>query len=296
MANSGSVGSAFYHRYEFVASDHITQLKREGLNRYAYLFMIPLINRLSEKYSFNREINDERIKREKLLLPITDDGEIDFQFMSSFMRQIETDILGTTLNVFRKRLSDNSLNISKLGGVIWEAFNFVDIFQIKKGFYNKKPPCYEYGNIPFIGASDSNNGFTGFTTYSSIEENSKVGYGRNEPIEQKIYKGNAICVTNNGSVGYAYYQQHPFTCTHDVNPLYLKDRELNRHIAMFLISCIEKQRVCFTYARKWRPKRMVKSRLMLPVNADGHPDWDFMEQYMRNVESNELLKIIKHIA
>ena len=41
---------------------------------------------------------------------------------------------------------------------------------------------------------------------------------------------------------------------------------------------------------------MVKSRLMLPVNADGHPDWDFMEQYMRNVESNELLKIIKHIA
>ena len=65
---------------------------------------------------------------------------------------------------------------------------------------------------------------------------------------------------------------------------------------MFLISCIEKQRVCFTYARKWRPKRMVKSRLMLPVNADGRPDWDFMEQYMRNVESNELLKIIKRIA
>lgn len=97
-------------------------------------------------------------------------------------------------------------------------------------------------------------------------------------------------------MGYAYYQQHPFTCTHDVNPLYLKNRKLNRHLAMFLISCIEKQRVCFTYARKWRPKRMVKSRLMLPVNADGRPDWDFMEQYMRNVESNELLKIIKHIA
>ena len=59
LANSGSVGSAFYHRYEFIASDHVTQLKREGLDKYAYLFMIPLINRLSEKYSFNREINDE---------------------------------------------------------------------------------------------------------------------------------------------------------------------------------------------------------------------------------------------
>ena len=116
LANSGSVGSAFYHRYEFIASDHVTQLKREGLDKYAYLFMIPLINRLSEKYSFNREINDERIKREKLLLPVTDADDIDFQFMSSFMRQIENDILGTTLSVFKNRLKDNKLSVSDLGG------------------------------------------------------------------------------------------------------------------------------------------------------------------------------------
>lgn len=103
LANSGSVGSAFYHRYEFVASDHVTQLKREGLDKYAYLFMIPLINRLSEKYSFNREINDERIKREKLLLPVTDAGEIDFQFMSSYMKSIEEDILGTVLDIYKDR-------------------------------------------------------------------------------------------------------------------------------------------------------------------------------------------------
>lgn len=295
LANSGSVGSAFYHKYEFIASDHVTQLKREGLDKYAYLFMIPLINRLSEKYGFNREINDERIKREKLLLPVTDSGDIDFQFMSSFMKQIETDILGTTLAALKNRNKCNALINKELIDVTWGTFNFTDIFFIGNGFYNKKPPCYENGTIPFIGASDSNNGFTGFTTYSSIESNSKVGYGKNEPIEQKIFKGNAICVTNNGSVGYAYYQQHPFTCTHDVNPLYLKDQRLNKHIAMFLISCIESQRVCFTYARKWRPKRMVKSKLMLPITIEGQPDWDFMEQYMRNIESAQLLSYLSSI-
>ena len=63
LANSGSVGSAFFHKYEFVASDHVTKLKRDGLDKYAYLFLIPLVSRLSEKYSFNREINDDRIKR-----------------------------------------------------------------------------------------------------------------------------------------------------------------------------------------------------------------------------------------
>lgn len=113
IANSGSVGSAFFHQYEFVASDHVTQLKRKGLDKYAYLFMVPIINRLSEKYSFNREINDERIKREKLLLPVNKEGEIDFGFMSSFMQDVEADILKTTLKVFKKRLNANE---NKMGG------------------------------------------------------------------------------------------------------------------------------------------------------------------------------------
>lgn len=105
LANSGSVGCAFYHQYTFVASDHVTKLKRTGLDKYAYLFMIPIINRLSEKYSFNREINDERIKREKLLLPATDKGEIDFAFMSAFMKDVEHNILNTSLKIFEKRLN-----------------------------------------------------------------------------------------------------------------------------------------------------------------------------------------------
>ena len=36
--------------------------------------------------------------------------------MSSFMKQIETDILGITLATFNNRLKDNELNINKLGG------------------------------------------------------------------------------------------------------------------------------------------------------------------------------------
>lgn len=113
IANSGSVGSAFFHQYEFVASDHVTQLKRDGLDKYAYLFMIPLINRLSEKYSFNREINDNRIRREKLILPATVAGEIDFVFMSNFMKEVEQDILSTTLKIFKDRLN---VNKTQMGG------------------------------------------------------------------------------------------------------------------------------------------------------------------------------------
>ena len=134
----------------------------------------------------------------------------------------------------------------------WKEFNFTDIFEIKNGFYNKKPEQEDNGNIPFIGATDSNNGVTEFYTVENINKSSKTGDKNNVDISKKLFSGNCICVTNNGSVGYAYYQKSKFTCSHDVNPLYLKNYKLNKELAMFLIAAIEKQRVCFTYSRKWQ--------------------------------------------
>lgn len=64
--NSGSVGKTFYHKYEFIASDHVTALKSDRLNEYSYLFVATIVQRLENKYSFNREINDMRINKEKL--------------------------------------------------------------------------------------------------------------------------------------------------------------------------------------------------------------------------------------
>ncbi|EAC8327220.1 restriction endonuclease subunit S [Listeria monocytogenes] len=166
----------------------------------------------------------------------------------------------------------------------WKEFYFPEIFEIKGGFYNKKPLADNEGRIPFIGATDSNNGITQFNTYNNIEKTSKTGDINNASIDKKIFKENCIVVTNNGSVGYAYYQKYNFTCSHDVNPLYLRNRELNEDIAKFLIAAIEEQRVCFTYIRKWRPKRMKVSKLMLPVDNNGKPDYDYMESYIKSLK------------
>lgn len=171
---------------------------------------------------------------------------------------------------------------------MWGEFLFIDIFEIKKGFYNKKPESLGNGTIPFLGATANNNGITGYYTYAEIESSSRIGYGSNEPIEMKLFKKNCIAVTNNGSVGHAYYQQEDFTCSHDINPLYLKDYDLNEALAKFLITCIEMQKVCFQYSRKWRPKRMIKSKILLPINNEGNPDYFFMEQYILQKEVYKL--------
>ena len=88
LANSGSVGACFYEPFEFIASDHVTHLKNNDLNEYQYLFISAMLNRLSEKYNFNREINDMRISREKVLLPVDETGEPHWSFMENHARNI----------------------------------------------------------------------------------------------------------------------------------------------------------------------------------------------------------------
>lgn len=89
LANSGSVGSCFYHHYEYIASDHVTALTCENADEYIYKFMATIIGRLEEKYSFNREINDKRISREKLFLPIDNNGNPYWEYMSNYVKRLE---------------------------------------------------------------------------------------------------------------------------------------------------------------------------------------------------------------
>ena len=93
LANSGSVGKTFYHNYEFIASDHVTALKSPKLNKYSYLFIATIIQRIEEKYSFNREINDRRINKEKIVLPVDDFGNPDYAFMEQYIKEREQQII-----------------------------------------------------------------------------------------------------------------------------------------------------------------------------------------------------------
>ena len=280
LANSGSVGSTFYHHYEFIASDHVTQLKRDGLDKYAYLFMIPLINRLSEKYSFNREINDERIKREKFLLPVTENNDIDFAFMSLFMKQIEEDILGTTLSVFKERLKDNLLNCSDLqtGGVNWKTFKVEEILNIENCKCSKVSALSD-GEMPYIGATTNNNGVCRF-----VEKNDKY-----------ITKGNCIVFVcdGEGSIGLSIYKHEDFigSTTLKVG----RCEQLNKYNAMFITTVADTVRGKYNFGYKRNEKNLKRETITLPVTPTGHPDWEFMENYMRHQESKQILQYLsKH--
>ena len=177
----------------------------------------------------------------------------------------------------------------------WKAFRFDKIFDIKKGYYNKKPPHHSIDEVPvpFIGATEFNNGVTSFHDIDDI-----LLYSRNgeenpyEPKTRKLFQPNCITVSNNGSVGNAFFQPKQFTCSHDVNPLYLLGRKMSPELGIFLSTVIEVDRYRWGYGRKWRPKRMPDSIIKLPIDSAGNPDWDHMAKFVRSLSHSENLSAV----
>jgi hypothetical protein len=139
-----------------------------------------------------------------------------------------------------------------------------DLFVIKKGKRLTKADMIP-GNTNFLGAISENNGVR-------------------EKIETNFtWEANCITVNYNGSVGEAFYQSEPFWASDDVNVLYPKDWPLNKYIAMFIITIIKTNRFKFSYGRKWTKEKMSESYIKLPTTADGAPDFNFMESYIKSL-------------
>lgn len=289
---NGSVAEAFYQEFEFWATDDVNVLyPKFNLNRNIAIFLCVLIHKEKFRYNYGRKWNKEVMEKSVIYLPSLPNGIPDWRSIDNYMQSL---LLKAPINIamaYEQRVCDRALSNNKirLSPAEWKWFRFDDIFIIKKGFYNKKPDPVPNGRIPFIGATDSNNGITSMCDLDTIKTSTKTGNGSNSPLSEKIFKPNCITVSNNGSIGYAFYQDKPFTCSHDVNPLYLKDYPLNKYIALFLCTVIEVERYRWAYGRKWRPARMPGSKIKLPVTADGKPDWRMMENYIKSLSYSKLL-------
>lgn len=110
LANSGSVGTCFYHPYDFVASDHcmIIWLKDKELTENIAIFLTAIFQKLKSKYAFDKEINDQRLRFEIIYLPVYKNGKIAFDFMESFMENLRQKNPQKLLSYYHQKLSNLS--------------------------------------------------------------------------------------------------------------------------------------------------------------------------------------------
>lgn len=263
--------SSFVQVSEFYTGQNVAVLIPKSLmNIEKKLFYCYCIEKNRYKYSaFGREAN-KTLK--ELLVPSLDE-----------IPKIYSQIKIPDFSKKTGKVIESSINLNTKD---WKEYSYGELFEIRGGYYNKKPEHLVSGNIPFIGATRENNGITELYSEDDISAFYKEGSMKEDDYDNKIFSGNCITVLNNGaSVGYAFYQERDFTCSHDINVLYLKNTEMTEAIAMFLITIIEMEKYRWNYGRKWRPKRMPESIIKLPSKkvADRFvPDWEYMDRFVKN--------------
>lgn len=276
----GSVGYANYMSMDFIGTTDIVAGYNENINEYTGPFIATVASLERPKFSYGRKWK-KFLKNTELYLPVDGSGNPDWQFMETYIKSLHHKPLTTA----SKRPLTPKLEVD-----LWTKFALEDIFVLKGGFYNKKPEHSKAGKIPFLASTECNNGVTELYDISDIEGWDKVG-NVDCTLDKKMYEGNSIAVTVNGSVCNAFYQSEPFTCSHDITVLYLKQYKLNVYIAMFLCTIIEQDKCKWSYGRKPHDvKKFGKSVIKLPSTPEGEPDWQFMEDYIKSLPYGDRIK------
>lgn len=203
----------------------------------------------------------DRVRNLRVKLPSTPDGDPDWAYMESYMANLETKVAESlTLLQAAKDAEKKKVDTRE-----WGSFALGTLFNIVKGKRLTKAEM-KSGKTPFIGSSALNNGCTAM-----------IGNDKNQHPE------NTITVCYNGSVGETFYQDQPYIASDDVNVLYPKFT-MNRQIALFIVPLIKGVSSRYDYIDKWKKEAMEADKIYLPVDKNGDPDWDYMEEYMKMVQ------------
>jgi hypothetical protein len=90
VARNGSVGSAFYHSYNYCASPDDIRIfnPKFKLNKYIGIFLCALIEKDKYRFAYGRKFGTKRMKIAQIKLPITKDGRPDWQFMEDYIKSL----------------------------------------------------------------------------------------------------------------------------------------------------------------------------------------------------------------
>lgn len=276
-------GKAFYHDYKFVgrggAGSAINILYNDNLDNYTGLFISQLIEKSSKtKASYGVQLNGNRLKNLKFLLPVDQNGTPHWDYMRLFMQKIEKENIEKSLE-YIYRITNVLKDKYELSTTQWNEYFIEEICEIKSGVRLTKNNQID-GLIPFVGSIDSNNGITNFikNVNNSLDEN-------------------ILGVNYNGSVVETFYHSYNSVFSDDVKRVCFKEKHYNNeYTLLFLKQMIIQQKEKYQYGYKFNGKRMSRQKIMLPSTTDGTPNYDFMEKYMIIQEINTIKNSLDYLT
>ena len=153
----------------------------------------------------------------------------------------------------------------------WKEFKVSDVF-VKKHTKHYITIPEKQGDIAVVTCQSVNNGIAKYCE-----------------VEPETILENAITVSTNGICFDCFFHDYKFAISRNVEVLF--SPFLNFKNALFIIAILKKQQKKYSYGNKPRNNIVWNTKIKLPVDTNGNPDWDFMENYIQNLLKQEILKL-----
>lgn len=166
----------------------------------------------------------------------------------------------------------NDKNNISLDNKDWDAFRIYDIFNYLRG-KRQTEKSRKKGEIPYYSASQNNNGLTDTISNPTFTINT-----------------NAIIYSTFGD---AYYVEKNFSTSDEIT--ILTNSNLNKYNGLFISTCLYQNKSKYSFGRKAFSNKISKDKIMLPIDEDGNPDWDFMEKYAKYIYLEKIKNYINYL-
>ena len=256
VAVSGSVLSTFYQPKPYYSGrDLYVLIPKKDFSPIEMLFYAKCISTNKYRYSYGRQAN--KTLRD-ILLPRTPPTKL-INDLSTFKNELSEKLKQSS--ILKKTINLDTTN--------WLLFPLLKLFIIKGSKTTPKQTLEKIGKgiYPYVTTQSTNNAIEDF--YDEYTE-----------------EGNVLTI-DSAVVGYCSYQALKFSASDHVEKLAPKF-EMNKYIAMFLVTIINLEQYRYNYGRKASQTRMKERSIKLPAK-NGKPDWQFMEDYIKSLPYSNLI-------
>lgn len=256
--------TVFYQERDFYCGNNILSLSHGLMNKYIGIFIVGILDQIiKKKYSYGYGATLTRIKNLEIKLPSTPDGNPDWEFMESYIREQYHEVVQERIDELEKKKPDTPTVLRDIEEIQATAdFQLGQVFStITRGIQiskrNRKP-----GTLPYISASLLNHGEADFVSVN----------------EKYIYK-DCLTVSFIGGENCTFYHDGEFVPS--ANVIILKNENLDKFMYTFLIGIINVIMTRFNYGYIASLERLQKQTIPLPITSNGKPDWEFMSDYIK---------------
>lgn len=261
IAFGQDTATMFYQEKPYFTGDKIKVLrpKLSRFNKNNAQFFLVAMRKPFELFSWGTSsYNVEIIKNQRIVLPVKD-GEIDFDFMESFVAELEA-----------QRVAELSAYLTVSG---------YDNYELSAEELNALQRFTDDYVLPCLTSSFQNQGLNYYA-----------------PKAGATVLNNVISIPSNSDVYRAYYQTRDFTVLSDAYAIRWKSEEieLSPNQYLFMVMCINKvtDLPIYSYKNKLGGWNVVKTKEIRLPEKNGKIDFAFMDTFISAIKKLAIKEVV----